>query len=86
MNLSYTCKMQTDQECRGEMEGSGRKTDSEKEKGKFIDLSVMVMNADKPTPWITFLSQSPLITVFLVKTNPLASEHLQSASMFTTNS
>lgn len=60
--------------------------DIAKENGRSRDLSVMAMNTDKPTLWIMFLSLSALITVFLVKTNPLASVHLQSAGMFIENS
>lgn len=60
--------------------------DREKENGRSRDLSVMAMNTDKPTLWIMFLSLSALITVFLVKTNPLVSVHLQSARMFIANS
>lgn len=39
----------------------------------------MAMNSDKLTVWIMFLSLSSLIAVFLVKTNPPISVHLQSA-------
>lgn len=60
--------------------------DIERENGRSRDLSVMPMNTDKPTLWIMFLSLSTLITVFLVKTNPRASAHLQSAGMFVANS
>lgn len=60
--------------------------DIAKENGRSRDLSVMAMNSDKPTLWIMFLSLSALITVFLVKTNPLTSVHSQSAGMFIENS
>ena len=57
-----------------------------RQNGRSRDLSVMAMNTDKPTLWIMFLSQSSLITVFLVKTNPLISERSQNAGMFIANS
>lgn len=65
---------------------AGKNRDIGKENGKSRDLSVSAMNTDKPALWIMFLSLRALITVFLVKTNPLVSEHLQSAGMFTANS
>lgn len=87
LNSSYTWERQTDQEYRG---GGWRTAeenrDIERENGRSRDLSVMPMNTDKPTLWIMFLSLSTLITVFLVKTNPRASVHLQSAGMFVANS
>lgn len=68
------------------IEGDGEQQNTERENGKYRDLSVIGMHTDKPTLWIMFLSLSALIIVFLVKTNPLISVRLQSAGMFIANS
>lgn len=53
--------------------------------GKSGDLSVMAMRSDRQTLRIMFVSAGALITVFLVKTNPLVSAHFQHAAVFTAN-
>lgn len=57
----------------------------ERKTGKSGDLSVRPMRSDRQTLRIMFVSAGALITVFLVKTNPLISAHFQRAAVFTAN-
>lgn len=67
-----------------------KQTEKERERkregtGKSGDLSVRAMRSDRQTLRIMFVSAGALITVFLVKTNPLVSAHFQRAAVFTAN-
>lgn len=85
LNSGYMGKRQTDEEYRRGWKPAEENTDTERENGKSGDLSVTAMHTDRQTLWIMFLSLGALITVFLVKTNPLVSVHFQSAAMFIAN-